>query len=256
MPLPAPFPASAPRLDRTPPFLTFYDDASGERTELSLASLDNWVAKIAGVLQDELGLPPSARLGIDLPAHWQTAALLLSAWTVGLTVVMSGTSDVDALAVGPEAQADASGPDLLVVSLHPLGAALPAAPAPPGLDLLAAARAMPDSFVPLAPPRPDAAALVVAGATLSLRRLSSAASALPLGPTERVLSVLGYDQLAGLLAGLLGPLVAGASIVLCSRPDVGRLDQRAATEHVTVTAGARVGTLPELPLVTLGESAP
>ena len=38
------------------PLVTFYDDATGERTELSATTYANWVSKTAGVLVDDLGL--------------------------------------------------------------------------------------------------------------------------------------------------------------------------------------------------------
>src|SRR5688572_3007266 len=41
--------ASAVAVDPTRPLLTWYDDATGERTELSGATLDNWVAKTANL---------------------------------------------------------------------------------------------------------------------------------------------------------------------------------------------------------------
>ena len=36
------------------PLVTFYDDATGERTELSVTTYANWVAKVASLLVDEL----------------------------------------------------------------------------------------------------------------------------------------------------------------------------------------------------------
>src|SRR5690242_4472958 len=68
------------------PLLTHYDDASGERTELSGATLANWVAKTANLLVDGAGLEPGAHATVWLPPHWQTAAVLLGAWSAGLTV--------------------------------------------------------------------------------------------------------------------------------------------------------------------------
>ena len=35
--------------------MTHYDDATGERVELSATTLENWVSKTANLLQDELG---------------------------------------------------------------------------------------------------------------------------------------------------------------------------------------------------------
>ena len=48
--------AAAVAADPTRPLLTYYDDATGERTELSGTSLANWVAKTANLLVDRCGL--------------------------------------------------------------------------------------------------------------------------------------------------------------------------------------------------------
>ena len=66
-------------LSRDPvgPRITYYDDASGERIELSAVTLANWAAKTANLLRDELGAGPDSRVAVLLPAHWQTAAVLL-----------------------------------------------------------------------------------------------------------------------------------------------------------------------------------
>ena len=58
------------------PRITYYDDATGERIELSTATLANWAAKTANLLRDELGATPGSRVAVLLPAHWQTAAVL------------------------------------------------------------------------------------------------------------------------------------------------------------------------------------
>ena len=41
--------------DASHPFVTYYAEASGERSELSAKSLANWVAKTHFLLGDELG---------------------------------------------------------------------------------------------------------------------------------------------------------------------------------------------------------
>ena len=55
-----PYAALRERVRRTPalPLLTFHDLATGERMELSAISLDNAVAKTAGLLRDELDIEP------------------------------------------------------------------------------------------------------------------------------------------------------------------------------------------------------
>ena len=50
--------ATALRDDPARPLLTFHDDATGERTELSVATFANWVAKTANLLADDLGAGP------------------------------------------------------------------------------------------------------------------------------------------------------------------------------------------------------
>ena len=37
------------------PRITYYDDASGERIEVSTVTLANWAAKTANLLRDEMG---------------------------------------------------------------------------------------------------------------------------------------------------------------------------------------------------------
>src|SRR3954454_11291772 len=65
------------RRDPTTPLLTWYDDATGDRTELSGATLDNWVSKTANLLVDGLGLGSGDTAAVLLPPHWQTAAIVL-----------------------------------------------------------------------------------------------------------------------------------------------------------------------------------
>ncbi|MGY2061148.1 TIGR03089 family protein, partial [Nocardia gipuzkoensis] len=59
-----------PILARDPagPRITFYDDATGARIELSAVTLANWAAKTANMIRDEFGLAPGARVAVLLPA--------------------------------------------------------------------------------------------------------------------------------------------------------------------------------------------
>src|SRR5262247_2412085 len=70
----------------TRPLITWYDDQSGDRAELSGATLANWVAKTANLLVDGGGLGPGDRAAVLLPPHWQTAAVLLGAWSANVSV--------------------------------------------------------------------------------------------------------------------------------------------------------------------------
>ena len=65
------------------PLVTFYDDATGERIELSVTTYANWVAKTASLLVDEHDLERGSRLLVDLPTHWLGPVFLGAAWTAG-----------------------------------------------------------------------------------------------------------------------------------------------------------------------------
>lgn len=57
------------------------------RREQGFASLAGWVAKGANLLHLELGLGPGARVALAGPPGWPLAAVALSSWWVGATVV-------------------------------------------------------------------------------------------------------------------------------------------------------------------------
>lgn len=76
------------------PFLTYYDDTTGERTELSYPTFDNWVAKTANWLRDEHAAGPGSTVGVARPGHWRGVVLAFAAWRVGATVA-AGTLDAD-----------------------------------------------------------------------------------------------------------------------------------------------------------------
>lgn len=80
--------------DATRPFVTYYDEATGERSELSRKSLANWVAKTRNLLGDELGLGVGDTAALALPAHWLTVPIALGVLTAGLTVAGGGSVDV------------------------------------------------------------------------------------------------------------------------------------------------------------------
>ena len=118
------------RADPMGPRITYYDDATGERIECSTVTLANWAAKTANLLRDELGAGPGTRVAVLLPAHWQTAAVLLGVWWIGAEVVLSGPSDV-ALCTSDrldEADDAVAGGEVAVLSLDPFGKPAPDLP--------------------------------------------------------------------------------------------------------------------------------
>ena len=68
------------------PLLTYYDDRSGERTELSYATFDNWVSKSANLLVGDLGLRPGQVVSIAADDHWTGWVVTVAAWRAGAAV--------------------------------------------------------------------------------------------------------------------------------------------------------------------------
>ncbi|MFC6345537.1 TIGR03089 family protein, partial [Nocardioides hankookensis] len=89
------------RTDPGSPLVTFYDEATGERVELSTTTYANWVAKTASLLVEEHDLERGQRLVVDLPTHWLGTVFLGAAWSVGLVVVGPDDGDPDAVVCGP-----------------------------------------------------------------------------------------------------------------------------------------------------------
>ncbi|MBE1484875.1 TIGR03089 family protein [Plantactinospora soyae] len=223
--------AAAIAADPTRPLLTWYDDATGDRTELSGATLANWVAKTANLLVDSAGLAPGDSAGVLLPAHWQTAAVLLGCWSAGLEVTGGQPGDpasrpVDVLFAAvdriTEAAAWPTG-DRYALALAPLAA--PVRDLPPGYaDYVIEVRGHGDHFTPEPQGGPQDALLAA--------RAAQRATELGIGAGDRVL--VDADRYPDPVDWLLAPLHAGASLVLCGHLDHGRLPDRAATEKVTV----------------------
>ncbi|TDC26234.1 TIGR03089 family protein [Streptomyces sp. 8K308] len=222
---------SALAADPGRPLLTYYDDATGERVELSAATLANWVAKTGGLLQDQLGVARGERLALLLPAHWQTAVWLLAAAATGVVVEMNGDpADADLVVAGPDRleEARACKGERVALALRPLGGRFPQPP--DGFaDYAVEVPGHPDTFAVYDPPGSHDPALVVAGRAFTGGELLATARAdaaeRGLGSGDRVMSLAGYDTWAGLSAGLYAPLAVGGSVVLCRNAD--RLDAEA-----------------------------
>ncbi|WP_298329696.1 TIGR03089 family protein [Haloactinopolyspora sp.] len=245
-PTPAELLRAEVRRDGSRPLLTFYDDATGERVELSTVTFDNWVAKTAGLLSDGLGAEAGSRVAILLPAHWQALAWASACWTLGACVVIGadghagGDPGADIVVAGPDTleSATASGADDVVgVSLRPLGGRF-TEPLPPGvLDYAVEVPSFPDQFVPILPPAPDEPALHSSGVVHTLSGLLDYAHdrAEQLGARPGARLLVPTDDLgAALVDALLVPLVTGGSAVLVRHEDLAGRDARVATERVTV----------------------
>jgi uncharacterized protein (TIGR03089 family) len=224
-----------PLLARDParPLVTYYDDATGERIELSGTTLANWAAKTANLLRDECGLEPGGAIAVLLPAHWQTLAVLLGAWWCGAEVV-SAPDGADVVCCDRDRLSAAcdAGPGVVVaLSLHALGAGLPGLPVGV-LDYATEVRLHGDVFTP----QPGAdAALDGADITAVLAAARAAAEAEGLDAGSRVLTTRDWSVADGLVEVPLAVLASGGSLVQCRNLEPSAAEHRAGSERVTHT---------------------
>ena len=216
------------RTDGASPFVTFYDDATGERTELSATTFANWVAKTANLLVDGLGVGRGDDAVLSLPPHWQSLVVAAGCWAAGMTVRFDGPADVAFVAEdGPRPAAD----ETVVLSLRPLGAGL-AVPDAAVTDYAVEVRTHGDRFVGEGPDESDEALPGRSQADLSAesgdaeRRLLTAPGALDTGLPDTGLLDTGL-----LVAAYVRPLIGGGSVVLCRRAAPALLERRRETEH-------------------------
>lgn len=169
-----------------------------ERVELSGRVLENWVAKTANYLVDELDAGPGTVVRLDMGVHWRSLCWALAIWQVGATLQLGPVSDVgpagdreaerdaadsggarnggarsggaDKAAAGPEEAAitvtAAPRPDLpgtvVAVALGALQMRWPGALPAGVLDYAGEVRACDDVFFPMH--RPDERAIALSGA--------------------------------------------------------------------------------------------
>ena len=220
----------------------YCDDATGERVGLGAAELGEWSAATAALLTEECGLASGDRVGVLLPPHWQTAVVLLGAWSAGMEVSFRGWATAG---LTPAEPLDAtfvarvrvgSWLDDVPPARHQfvLGPGAPVADVPPGYrDFLTAVR----PHLGAEAPRWSSAVRGAAApgeitfgeyGTLALE----IAAAQGLSPGDRVLiDAAGVSEQP--LMWLLAPLSAGASVVLCANLPPERVAARATAEGVT-----------------------
>lgn len=211
--------AAAVRRDGAGPFLTYYDDATGERIELSALTTANWVAKTANLLVDEYDLESGETVAIGLPPHWLGVVWALSTWSVGAAL----TSGTGTLAITGPDFAIRGERETVASALLPLGGRF-REPLPEGIhDYGAEVYNHPDVFVPFDPPSPTSPAYD------DLTHDDLIGTAEPVTDRILVMRDLTTRDGVGLLAGVIS---GGGSIVLCRNLDSAKLDRRVADEKV------------------------
>ncbi|BBY07493.1 TIGR03089 family protein [Mycobacterium noviomagense] len=218
------------RTDPVGPRITYYDDATGERIELSGVTLANWAAKTGNLLRDELGAGAASRVAVLLPAHWQTAAVCLGVWWIGAEVIFGGRADIALTTAARLDEADSTGAtEVAVLSLDPLGR--PAPDLPVGVtDYATAVRVHGDQIVAERRPGP---ALTGRSVDEVLADCQIQAATTGLTSDDRVLSTKSWTTPDDLVDGLLTVLATGASLVQVANPDPAALPRRIETEKVT-----------------------
>lgn len=213
------------------PLITHYDMATPSRVELSVTSIGNWAAKVAGLLRDETGVVPGDVVLCDLPAHWLSAGVLLGVWWAGAEVLTdSGAARAqDAVAtitVADRLDLHPADIETLLMTTDPMGRPLfsTGVEVPPGVtDLAESCRIHPDAFIPS-----GSGPVALDGAALSeLVDPGLRARVLVAGRTR--------DDAVTVLARILA---SGGSAVLVtgSDPDSPEVAEVAATERTTVQA--------------------
>jgi uncharacterized protein (TIGR03089 family) len=245
------------------PFLTFYDDRSGERTELSYATFDNWVAKTANLLSEAFEAGPGTRVALALETHWTAVVVAFAAWRVGACAAPILTDHPGVPARLNELLSVAR-PDVVVASERVAGDLAYEAPViavgggfggrlttdvsdalPYAEQVLAFGDDFDDPEVTL----DDPALLVVAPWTpdaaivLDQHNLLAGALALiewgGLSSEDRLLSSAPLGPVDGLVLGLLAPLLCGGASVLVSNLDPGSFARKVCNERVTWALSSR-----------------
>ena len=184
------------------------------RQEQGMASLAQWAAKGAHLIEADLLLQPGDRLALDAPLSWSSAAVCLAAWWAGVAVVLAGDDAEDDLNSVDVAviHEDRLGDRRVRGEVLVLGDAIDGAPqgdasAEPWVR---AVQAFPD-HPPVPQAGPDLPALIAAGRTWTHAELLDAARSLPAG-------TLGVD--AGTIEPWLGLVAAAVHPLVSGRPTV------------------------------------
>jgi uncharacterized protein (TIGR03089 family) len=215
--------------DPTRPFVTYYDEASGERSELSVKSLANWVAKTHHLLTTELGLGVGDRALVAVPAHWISVPTVLGCLTAGLELTPEGPADVAFVTPATLPLADAAD----VYAVAPEAAAVGFRDAPPdgAGDYVTAVRPQADAWptVQLLA-GPDDPALP----GLTRRAAVERSQQTGLSPGERLLTTRDWKGPHDWIETLLAPLAVGGSVVfVANAPDESIVQRRAEQERAT-----------------------
>ena len=156
---------SALAADPGTPLVTFYDDATGERVELSVATFANWVAKTANLLQGDLAASPATGSRCCCPRTGRRAVWLLACSSVGVVADVGGDpAAADLVVSGPRLAGRRRAPVPVSGSRSRCGRSAAASRSRRAgfADYAVEVPGQGDRFAPYAPVDPEEPALIVA----------------------------------------------------------------------------------------------
>jgi acyl-coenzyme A synthetase/AMP-(fatty) acid ligase len=193
------------------PFLTTYDESLGERVELSRATFDNWVCKLANLFGSEWDLAAGDLVAVRLGKPWHLIAATIAAWTAGLTVTF----------------------DLTAPTGVPIG---------PWSDFARDVPGQPDALVLAGAVQPTDPAIQETSGTSTHAELVTrgryAAASLGLTARGRLATDLDPSTMDGFTVGVLAPLVTGSSVVFVTGASAERRQRIAEQERATCLSWA------------------
>ena len=235
--------------DQARPRVTYYDDATGERVELSALTLANWVTKTVNLLADEVGVESGSRVSLHLPLHWLAAVWAVAVDAAGAELVVDDLAGlVDVAVVGPDGRKGGgeNGPwhaeNVFAVSLAPM--AMPfGGPGGPSLptgarDFSAEVRTMPDQIVE---PPEHVGPLHDQGAVRAAELGLASKERVGVLDSAALVRGSGVVPLAGFVDWLVAPLSVDGSVVWVRNPEPAECVKRWEAEQVS----AVLGPLPE-----------
>lgn len=224
------------------PFVTYYDEATGERSELSAKSLANWVAKTHHLLVDELGLQVGDRAALAVPAHWISIPILLGCLTAGvaLTEALPGeidpTADVAFVDIDRAATAVSAGiPDVFTIDAAAAAAGLATDPPAGTADFVSAVRPQADTWGSVHMPAGEQDACIgpltrAEVAAAAIRR----ANELGLRSFSRVITTRDWQGPHDWIDTVLAPLAVRGSVVFVRNASDEVLSRRTSQERADV----------------------
>jgi uncharacterized protein (TIGR03089 family) len=220
------------------PLITAYDEATGARTELSVTTYANWVAKTANLLTEEYFLDEGEVIRLALPVHWLGPVFVGAALLAGLGTTTDAGRPVVLSVSGPAGVENPGSTPTLACSLTPFATPL-GNDLPPGADDYGKMWPGQSDVYVGASPLPDSPATLVDGEFVSQAELIATAARHSTAGARILTDANLTEPIHQLL--LLGALAAGGSVVSVATPQDADWATRYSAERPTavVDAGAQ-----------------